>query len=196
MNFDPEYLLSTYGYAALFIGTFLEGETILIIAGMLAHTGLLSLPMCILFAFLGTMFGDQLYFYIGRYKGKSLLAKRPLWKERAERVSVHLRRHETLVILLFRFFYGLRNVTPFVIGVSDISPVKYGVLNFFGALVWALAFGLGGFYLGKAMTLFIEDVKKYQVSIGLGLLAVFGLIWLGRALYMKRKKAKKDAEWE
>lgn len=52
--------LIKYGYAALAVGTFLEGETILVIAGFLAHRGYLSMDLVILSAFLGTFFGDQL----------------------------------------------------------------------------------------------------------------------------------------
>ena len=37
INLEP--LVSTYGYPALLVGTFLEGETILVIAGFLAHRG-------------------------------------------------------------------------------------------------------------------------------------------------------------
>ena len=46
-----EILVSAYGYPALFIGTFLEGETILVIAGFLAHRGYLELPWVIVIAF-------------------------------------------------------------------------------------------------------------------------------------------------
>jgi len=45
-----EELISTYGYAAIGIGTFLEGETILILVGFAAHRGYLELPWVIVFA--------------------------------------------------------------------------------------------------------------------------------------------------
>ena len=36
-------LIASYGYYALFVGTFLEGETVLIAAGFAAHRGILDL---------------------------------------------------------------------------------------------------------------------------------------------------------
>lgn len=70
-----ESLIKEFGYLAVFVGTFLEGETILVVAGFAAYETYLELPLVILFAFLGSLFGDQLYFFIGRYKGQSLLKK-------------------------------------------------------------------------------------------------------------------------
>ncbi len=62
-----ESFIQTYGYLALLVGTFLEGETILVLAGFAAHLGYLNLPWVILVAFVGTLSGDQLFFYLGRW---------------------------------------------------------------------------------------------------------------------------------
>lgn len=71
-----EELISTYGYAAVGIVTFLEGGTILIPGGFAAHRGYLELPWVIVCALLGTFIGDQFYFYLGRTRGRSALEKR------------------------------------------------------------------------------------------------------------------------
>jgi membrane protein DedA with SNARE-associated domain len=70
-----ECLVRNYGYWALLAGTFLEGETILIIGGLLAKLGLLKLSTVMGIAFIGSFSGDQVYFYIGRFKGRELLKK-------------------------------------------------------------------------------------------------------------------------
>ena len=67
-----EELVRNYGYIIIVIGTFLEGETILVVAGFLAYSGYLQLPFVILAGFAGTFAGDQLYFYLGRYQGKDI----------------------------------------------------------------------------------------------------------------------------
>jgi len=41
---DLQSFIENYGYAAILIGTFLEGETILVLAGLAAHQGYLVLP--------------------------------------------------------------------------------------------------------------------------------------------------------
>lgn len=55
------FLLS-YGYIAVLLGTFLEGETILIMAGFAAQSGYLNLYWVIGVATIGSFLGDQLYF--------------------------------------------------------------------------------------------------------------------------------------
>ena len=70
---SPQQLITDYGYAAVAIGTFLEGETILALGGFAAHRGYLSLPWVVVCGFVGNLLGDQLYYYIGRWKGDALL---------------------------------------------------------------------------------------------------------------------------
>jgi len=59
-------LIADYGYVALFAGTLLEGETVLILAGFAAHQGYLQLHWVIGIALLGGFLGDQFYFWLGR----------------------------------------------------------------------------------------------------------------------------------
>ena len=59
---DLQSIIENYGYAAILIGTFLEGETILVLAGLAAHQGYLELTGVIFSAFLGSLCGDQLFF--------------------------------------------------------------------------------------------------------------------------------------
>ena len=60
-------LMKEYGYIILFIWSVLEGESGLIMAGLLSSTGDMNLYISIFIAGLGGFTGDQIYFYIGRY---------------------------------------------------------------------------------------------------------------------------------
>ena len=55
MGPDGAQLIQSYGYWAILAGTFLEGETILVLAGFAAHLGYLQLPWVILAAFAGSL---------------------------------------------------------------------------------------------------------------------------------------------
>ena len=173
-----EELIRQYGYLALFIGTFLEGETILLIAGFMAHAGQLDLGLCILSAFAGSLSGDQAAFYIGRFKGKQFIEKRPQWKDRVVRVHKLLERFHEALILSFRFFYGLRNLTPFILGTTDISGIKFFVLNAVGALVWAVSFGYAGYFFGTMVTTVLKDVHNVEKYILVAAVVVGVGIWL------------------
>src|SRR5215472_18090019 len=104
-------LVSQYGYLAVFIGTFFEGETILVLGALAAHRGYLDLPFVVLCGFSGSLIGDQLWFYLARRYGKRFLERRPSWRHRTDRALALLDKYDTLFILSFRFLYGLRTVS-------------------------------------------------------------------------------------
>lgn len=167
-------LIAQYGYAALFIGTFLEGETILLIAGYLAHQGDLDLLLAIFWAFLGTFAGDQTFFFLGRFKGVKFLERRENWREKSQKAFDLLHRHQVPVILGFRFLYGIRNVTPFVIGASGLRPIRFFILNMLGAATWAVTFGVVGYQFGQLAEMVLDNAKQYELIV-LGGLCVIAL---------------------
>lgn len=187
-----KHFIEHYGYLALFIGTFLEGETILLLAGFAAHSPAfqLELPMVILAAFAGSLAGDQVAFFVGRYWGKKCFAKNEKWRARAERVHGLLKKYHEILILSFRFFYGLRNLTPFVLGSSDICVRKFFFLNAIGAAVWATVFGFIGYAFGSLLESVLEkiinNVHHVEMAI-LGLAAlVICILWLRKMLRRRR----------
>lgn len=187
---SPEELIATYGYAAVGIGTFFEGETILILGGFAAHRGYLELPWVIVCAFLGTLSGDQLYYYIGRIKGKTLLDKRPHWKSKSEKVFSLLDSHQVWLILGFRFLYGLRTVTPFIIGASRISPIRFLFLNILGASTWAIVIGVLGYLFGHTLEILIGDIKRYELLFFAVVAGAGIVIWLTHLL--RKRSANKS----
>jgi len=186
-----ELIIGSYGYIALLAGTFLEGETILILAGFAAHLGYLHLPWVILVAFLGTLSGDQLFFYLGRRQSRFVLDKHPAWQRRLDRVERLFERYQTLLILGFRFLYGLRTVTPFVLGRSGVAPGYFFVLNTVGALVWSLVVGIGGYLFGNLLKIIMGDIKRYELEAFGAIAIIGGLIW---GIYFYRSRRKKFPE--
>lgn len=180
-----ESIIETYGYLALLVGTFLEGETILVMGGFAAHQGYLHLPWVIAAAFVGTLCGDQLYFYLGRCHSQALLARRPLWQAKIARVHGLLERYRYPLLLGFRFLYGLRTVIPFVIGTSRIPTGLFVSLNIVGALVWAILIGTAGYLFGNAVEAVITDIKHYELEVFclLGIVGFF--LWF---LHFRRRK--------
>jgi len=182
-----ESIVDTYGYMALLIGTFLEGETILVMGGFAAHQGYLHLPWVIAAAFVGTLCGDQLCFYLGRCHSQALLARRPLWQPKIARVNGLMERYQYPLLLGFRFLYGLRTVIPFVSGMSRIPTVLFVSLNIVGALVWAILIGTSGYLFGSAVQTVITDIKHYELELFASIGIVGFFIWF---LYFRgRKKA-------
>ncbi|HVJ15566.1 MAG TPA: DedA family protein, partial [Polyangiaceae bacterium] len=130
-------LVNQYGYAAIVIGTFAEGETVLVLGGFAAHQGYLELPWVVVAAFAGSLCGDQCAFFLGRRYGGRLLARFGRLQAGVDRATALLRRHETWLLIGFRFVYGIRNVTPFTAGLSAIPVPRFLLLNVLGALLWS-----------------------------------------------------------
>jgi membrane protein DedA with SNARE-associated domain len=185
-------LIRNYGYLAVLVGTFLEGETVLILGGFAAHMGLLELPWVMAAALTGSFTGDQLYYYIGRRFGPKIIARRLSWQEGAEKVYRHLRRHQNLLILSFRFFYGLRNVTPFAVGAAHISRARFFILNLTGAVIWSVVFAAAGYLSGEAFRLLLEDFRHYELYVLLGLLAAGALFWLTTLIRRRRRAMERS----
>ena len=134
-----QQFLQEFGYFALFLGTFFEGETILVLAGFLAFRGYMDLKLVMIVAFLGSYAGDQLWYFLGRKHGRKLLARKPRWQLMGDKALEHIRRHPDIWVLSFRFVYGLRTVMPVAIGLSGYPPGRYLLLNGIGAAIWAIA---------------------------------------------------------
>lgn len=189
-----ELLIQQYGYVAIAVGTFFEGETVLVLGGLAAQLGYLELPWVVASAFGGTVCGDQLYFFIGRFHGRAMLAKRPHWQRRTQRIFDILHRHQNLLLIGFRFLYGLRTITPFAVGMSPVSTTRFVLLNLFSAAIWAVAIGSLGYVFGSAIQAVIGDIKHYELAIMLSVAAAAAVVWAVSTWRRRRLNAARDHE--
>lgn len=191
-----QQFLQDFGYLALLLGTFFEGETILVLAGFLAFRGYLNIHLVVLTAFLGSYAGDQLWYYLGRLKGRALLRRKPHWQALGDKALNHIRRHPDLWVLSFRFVYGLRTVMPIAIGLSGYAPLRYLLLNGLGAIVWATALGWAAYHFGAVLETVLGDIKRYEFWV-LGALILLGVgLWVRRALRAKRNAPHSEPSGE
>lgn len=181
-----EAFVARFGYLAVGLGTFFEGETVLLAGGAFAHKGLLSLPGVILAAFAGSLAGDQLWFFIGRRFGQPFVERRPRWKAQVARVDGFLARFGTAFVLGFRFLYGLRSVTPLVLGASGYPPLRFAALNAVGAAVWAVSFGVGGWALGATMAKVLARSARVEEAVLGAAVLVFAGWAVARAVRRRR----------
>ena len=186
-------LIEHAGYALLFVGTMLEGETVLVLGGAAARLGYLRLEWVIACAFAGSLLGDQIWFWIGRRYGTRMLARRETWRSRVERIHAQLRRYEVPFLVGFRFVYGIRNLTPFVVGMSRIGATKFLLLNALGALLWSVAGALAGYLLTQAADALLGDVKRFELAF-LAAIATLGLcLWGYRTLRSRLARRDRNA---
>lgn len=180
-------LVAQYGYAAVFVGTLLEGETMLVLAGFAAQQGYLQLHWVILIALLGGFLGDQCYFWLGRRHGSWVLSHFPRLVPVFGRANQLIERYHEVLIVGIRFLYGLRTVGPMALGMSAVLAWRFVLFNALGAVIWAIAIGSAGYLFGQALTLLLNDLKKLEELLLLVILFGGVAVWGWRRWRFRKK---------
>ena len=183
-----EFILH-WGAWAVAIGTFFEGETIVVAAGAMAHKGLLTFRSVALAAFIGSSLGDTTWFMMGRIWGRPFIDKHPKWKKRSEKIQAFSQRFGIFFVLIFRFIYGIRTVTPAVLGATHYPVVRYLILNVVSAAVWAVVFTSLGWGLGEGIR---QMLSRRGHNDELLVAAIVLSIVLWTAWYLLKKKTPLD----
>jgi len=157
-----EQLIAEWGYLAIVIGTFFEGETVLVLGGFAAHQGFLRLDLVIAAAFAGSFCGDQMWFWLGRRFGRRWLERHPGKAPMIERGTRLLDRWGAWFILSFRFLYGLRSISPMAIGLSSIPALRFAGLNLIAAALWAVAVGWLGYVCGNVLEGILGRLQMWE----------------------------------
>ena len=184
---SPEHLLHKFGYLAVYLGTFLEGETILVMAGFFAERGYLQLLLVILTAFAGAYSGHVFWFWLGRKQGVKLLERFPRMKKHFGKGIRMFERYGLLAIFITQWLYGLRVTCAVIIGISKISTIKFLLFEAFTCMVWAIVIGCAGFYFGRA----VESVLGRAAHIeryGLIVLVIAGVIFFAYHQWKERRE--------
>lgn len=162
-----------WSYLITFAWTFFEGETFVLFAGFAAAQGLMSAPLLVIAAWLGSFVGDQCYFWIGRRFGLRVLARQPAWRARVDTALGWLKKYDAGFILTFRFIYGVRNFSSFALGISGIDWRRFLVLNFIAAGLWATLFVGISYVFGQTLERVLGEVAR---DFGLVMLAGFAVL--------------------
>lgn len=165
----------------------IEGEVALLTAGFLCQKGLMSLKLVILTAFLGTMFTEQCLYFVGRVYGSKLLEKYPKIAKKSEKVLEFLRKYNSAFIFGSRFVYGIRNISPMVIGIAGIPPLKFSTLNIPAAFIWAVLVACVGFFCAGVLDSAKEGMQYFEIGALVLLLFALGYFIYNKTL-KKRKK--------
>ncbi|WP_424931051.1 DedA family protein [Amaricoccus macauensis] len=176
-----DHLISDYGLWAIFLGCFLEGETVAITGGVFAHRGLLVLWKVAVTAACAAVSSDLLFFLLGRYfKGNSWV-RRIMALPKFAAVMVRIDKRPGRFASVFRFIPGMRIIGPLALAQSRISSAEFAVRAGVSAGIWAVFFTTAGHFVGRFITLIFGQVDRTEllffvpVSIGVILIAI--VIW-------------------
>ncbi|GAA4087993.1 DedA family protein [Actinomadura miaoliensis] len=186
-----------FAEAALFFGFVFPGETAIVVGGVLASQGRLSLVVLLPMAIGAAIVGDSVGYEIGHRYGARLLDTRAMRRHRAavRRAQNLIRRRGASAVFIGRFTALLRALMPALAGSARMPYSRFLVFNALGGICWVVVFTFGGFFAGAAF----EHVAKLAgrgLSIGLAAVALVALaVWAWRR-HRSEARAEKEAEAE
>ena len=185
---SPESLLQDFGYFAVFVGTFLEGEAILVAAGFFASRNYLDPVAVTVVAFFGAYAGHLFWFWLGRVHGVRLLDRFPRMKRHFGKGVRVFERYGAAAIIITQWLYGLRITCAVIIGMSRINLVKFFIYQAVSCALWAVVITAAGFYFGRAIERLlgrVEHIEKY-------VLVIIAAIAIGFWLWHRWKERQED----
>ena len=180
---DPASIVDALGYPAAGLGILIEsagipfpGEALLLAAAAWASARHHSLPLVILFGFLGATAGANIGYYLG-YKGGRPFVERfgsafHIRPEHIARSELFFAHHGDKAILGSRFILGLRTWGSMLAGMARMPFWRFEAFSALGALGWAVLISVLGYLLGDYLPLIGAIIK----GIGIGGLALIVLV--------------------
>ncbi|MDY8107885.1 DedA family protein [Fulvimarina sp. 2208YS6-2-32] len=180
---DLARIIEHYGLFALFLGAGIEGETVVILGGIMVHRDILAFVPVMLCAAAGSFVADQLFFMLGRRFRHHPFVTRIKTRPAFGRALAIFERHPVLFIFGFRFAYGFRTVSPVAVGTTDLAATRFLAINLVAALVWGAAFVSVGYLFGEAIEAAfgrIRSVEHVVLAVLAACAAAGGLVFLVR----------------
>ena len=139
-----------------FVGLVAPGETAIVLGGVVAAQGDVSLPAMILVAWSAAALGDLASLLLGRRLGRRFLqthgSRVGVTAARLELVEGFFDRHGPKAILVGRFVGIVRAVAPFLAGASGMRVRSFLPWSLLGTLLWASAFTLVGYAFSESFS--------------------------------------------
>jgi membrane protein DedA with SNARE-associated domain len=139
-----------------FIGLLAPGETAIVLGGVVAAQGDVSLPVMILVAWTAAALGDLASFMLGKRLGRRFVQTRGprlgVTPARLERVEAFFERHGAKAILVGRFIGLVRAVAPFLAGASGMRLRAFLPWSLLGTLAWTTSFTLIGYAFSNSFS--------------------------------------------
>ncbi|MGH7773890.1 MAG: DedA family protein [Candidatus Binatia bacterium] len=179
-----------YRYLVIFLGTFIEGEVVLIAGGFLVYEGHVDFTVLVLLATLAAIIGDNIFYWVGR---SQRVGTRHPWaarllnfigEHRLFKGEEFVRRHGGKSVFFIRFFYGLRYAGAMTAGLLGMEIRRFFFFNLIGSFIWAVIIGTLGYVFGRSLEAVAKGVKLAEIGF---LLVVAGLL----AIYFLNKRRKR-----
>ena len=167
----------------LLVGLFLPGEAPLVIAGVLAYQGRVSVAAMLVAAAAGAVIGDSMGYWLGRRYGRRLETTRlgrKIGAERWEKSRTYVRERGGKAVFLGRFVSIFRTLAPPVAGSAHMPYRRFLIYNVPAAMIFAIGLVMAGYLAGSSWHLVEEYLGRASLVILIIVLAVVAVIFAAR----------------
>ncbi|MBM7644651.1 membrane protein DedA with SNARE-associated domain [Scopulibacillus daqui] len=196
-HFEP--FLITYGYFAIFFLLFFgitgipsPEESFMVFIGIAISQNTLNLYSSLGCAFLGVFSGMITSYFIGKYIGKPFINKFGkyvgLTPERWEKAETKYKRHAAWTIAFGYFIPGIRQINPYLAGISRSSLITYIISSAIGGAVWVLTFIFLGYFLGNKIQQYLTFKPQHLAIIAGIFLLIFAVATIIHIIRIKKKE--------
>jgi len=181
-----------FAESCAFVGLFVPGQILVILAGFLAAHGYLNAWNCLWVVLLALVAGDSLSYYLGRLATRGFLERHPGLRRLKEKympaADAYFRCHGGKTIVVGRFVGILRAFMPFAAGMAGMGYVRFLCFSLVGGVLWAGTFVMAGYLFGESWRL-IERWSGRAGALALLILLLAGGIFWALRMLAKRKRA-------
>ena len=167
-----------------FIGLIAPGETTVIVGGLVAGQGQISLLVLIGIVWTCAVLGDLTSYMLGRRLGREFMVRHggrvKITEERLEHVEAFFERRGGMTILIGRFIGLVRSIAPFVAGAAHMPLRKFLPYDVLGAGLWATTFCVLGYVFWHSFDQLTAWVSRGLFAFGLAIGLIVAIVFLVR----------------
>ena len=169
-----------------FVGLIAPGETAMVVGGVVAGQGVISLVTLIAIAWFAATMGDLVSYELGRRLGRDFLVRHgPRFGMTAERlamVEAFFEKHGGKAIFIGRFVGIVRAVAPFLAGSGGMPLRRFLPYDVLGAGLWATTFIMLGYVFWQSFGTVLKVAKEGALGLGIVISVIVALVWVVRHL--------------
>lgn len=165
-----------FGETAIFLGFILPGEAAVVLGGVLASRGHISLPLLIGVVVITAVAGPFVGYEIGKRMGDRLFTSPRLRRVAGplDRAKSTLRDRGGMAVLGGRFVAIVRALMPAAAGAARVPYRTFAIHNTISGIVWGVGYSLLGYVAGSAYV-------AVERAVGAGLAVVIAVLVLAGA---------------
>ena len=190
-----EETITRFGYIGVAIGTFIEGETTILLAAIFAKLGFLKLRYVIFWSFVGTFVGDCSFFFLGKYFGRQIIERYDFLRRRADTSNKIIHQYGNLILFIMRFLAGFRSIILLLLGCANLGAARFLFVDVASSVVWAVIISMLGYSFANVVYIFVSDTRGYEkIIVPLAVVAAVVAILLYRHFIREKEEERFDGD--